>query len=110
MVEKQIKLKYSSNQPLENFKDELFTVKFRYKKPNENKSKEIIHVAKNVVSEATSDMKFISAVAMFGMQIRKSKFHNKSRAKDVIALAEKGKGSDEDGYRSEFIRLVKSHK
>ncbi|NQY01306.1 MAG: von Willebrand factor type A domain-containing protein, partial [Flavobacteriaceae bacterium] len=101
-------LKYSQRITNE-YKDELFTVKFRYKKPTKDTSVEMIHVAKNKVQEASEDMKFASAVALFGMQLRKSKFHNDSKINNVIALAKQGRGEDDQGYRSEFIRLVRSY-
>lgn len=44
------------------------------------------------------------------MNIRKSKFKNKANLDEVITLAEQGRGKDKDGYRAEFIRLVKLYK
>ena len=102
-------LKYSSK-ATNDYSDELFTVKFRYKKPSEDTSIEIVQVTKDEVQEASADMKFASAVALFGMQLRQSKFHNDSKIKNVLALARNGKGNDDEGYRSEFIRLVKSYR
>jgi len=91
---------------------ELLTVKFRYKKPNGDESKLIVKTVKNKTKKfanASTDFKFSAAVALFGLQLRKSIFINTTHKKDVIALAEAGKGSDEEGYRAEFIRLVKSY-
>jgi len=102
-------LKYTKTLPNEDYSDELLTVKFRYKKPNAKESIEMIHVLNEEVIKASSDMNFVSAVALFGMQLRKSKFHNDSSLDDLINLAEKGKGIDENGYRAEFIRLIKSY-
>ncbi|MFT7428186.1 MAG: Ca-activated chloride channel family protein, partial [Nonlabens sp.] len=45
-----------------------------------------------------------------GMQLRHSKYTNSTDLDAVIKLAKKGKGTDEDGYRAEFIRLVESYK
>ena len=102
-------LKYTKPESIENFEDELFTVKFRYKKPNEDRSIEMVHVQKNKITEASNDMKFASAVALFGMQLRNSKYFNKATSSKVIELAESGRGEDKDGYRAEFVRLVKSY-
>ncbi len=102
-------LKYTKLQVNENYSDELFTVKFRYKKPDGDKSIEMVHVQKDVVTEASEDFKFASAVALFGMQLRQSKYDNNSSLENVIALAKSGKGNDEDGYKTEFIRLVESY-
>jgi Ca-activated chloride channel family protein len=100
-------LKYTK--PLiQNYKDELFTVKFRYKKPDQNKSTEMIHIQNFTISKASNDMNFASAVALFGMKLRQSQFYNNASLKDIVALAVKGRGQDKKGYRAEFIRLVES--
>ena len=102
-------LKYTETNVYDSFTDELLTVKFRYKKPDGDKSTEMVHVLKDEVKEPTEDMKFASSVALFGMQLRNSKFHNNSKVEDVVVLAEDGRGDDKDGYRAEFIRLVNSY-
>jgi len=43
------------------------------------------------------------------MQLRQSKYFNNVSVSKVIELAEKGRGKDKEGYRAEFIRLVKSY-
>lgn len=105
-------LKYTK-QITRGFTNEMLTVKFRYKEPDGDVSKLIVKTVKdenNSILYASEDLKFSAAVALFGMQLRKSKFINTKKIDDVIALAEAGKGTDKDGYRSEFIRLVKSSK
>lgn len=102
-------LKYSQTNVDSSFEDELFTVKFRYKKPVESKSIEMVHVQKTKTIEASEDMNFASAVALFGMQLRNSKYFNKAKISKTIELAERGRGDDREGYRAEFIRLVKSY-
>ncbi|MBP0902549.1 von Willebrand factor type A domain-containing protein [Mariniflexile gromovii] len=102
-------LKYTKPEALKDYSDELFTVKFRYKKPEGDKSIEMVHIQKDVVTEASKGLDFASAVALFGMQLRHSKYHNNSKIEDVITLAKSGRGDDEDGYKSEFIRLVSSY-
>lgn len=102
-------LKYSKSEVASNYNDELFTVKFRYKKPNEDKSIEMVHIQNDIITEASNDMNFASAVALFGMQLRQSKYFNNALSSKVIELAETGRGDDKDGYRAEFIRLVKSY-
>ncbi len=91
---------------------ELATIKFRYKNPQENKSQLISHIVENTdtsFENASEDFKYASSIALFGMQLRNSLFCNKASKKDVIRLAESGKGEDLEGYRAEFIRLVKSY-
>lgn len=101
-------LKYTSIMP-KDFNDELLTVKFRYKKPDGDKSVEISHVLANETAQISPDFSFTSAVALFGLHLRKSQFTNDSTFDDVTELAENGIGNDKNGYRSEFIRLVKSY-
>lgn len=100
-------LKYSKN-TASSESNELFTVKFRYKKPSKDKSIEMVHVHQNQETSPSEDLNFASAVALFGMKLRKSKYCKKIRKKTIIALAENGRGEDKNGYRAEFIRLVKS--
>ena len=111
-LESRIDLKYTSEKPLVDYKflDELFTVKFRYKKPDGKKSIEMIHVQKDEISEASNDFKFASAVALFGMKLRQSQFDNKASYDTIIDLANAGRGADKEGYRAEFIRLVEAYK
>ncbi|MGX1930411.1 YfbK domain-containing protein [Flagellimonas sp. 2504JD4-2] len=104
-----IPLKYSDLKIRDEFSDELLTVKLRYKKPNENKSNQIVHVVSNREKILSGDFSFASAVALFGMQVRKSRYSNETDIDDVIELAENGKGIDINGYRSEFIRLVRAY-
>ncbi len=102
-------LKYTKQESKEAYSKELLTVKFRYKKPDGDKSIEMQQVVQDVVSKTmSSDFKFASSVALFGMQLRKSQFYNKVGVQEVIGLANAGRGTDKDGYRAEFIRLVKS--
>ncbi|WP_423998958.1 YfbK domain-containing protein [Maribacter sp. IgM3_T14_3] len=101
-------LKYTKVLSGDKFSNELFTIKFRYKKPDGNKSIELVHVQNSNTQEMSKDFLFSAAVALFGQQLRKSAFINKTSFNDVIVLAEKGRGEDENGYRAEFIRLVKS--
>lgn len=92
--------------PLSN---EVMTIKFRYKEPKEDKSKLITEVLtdnKKKFENASENCKFACAVAEFGMVLRNSKFKANSDLKSVLALAKQNKGKDDDGYRSEFIRLV----
>lgn len=103
-------LKYTKSELTSNFSDELFTVKFRYKKPDGDKSIEMVHVHENKVQEASIDMQFASAVALFGMQLRDSQYDNNGKLIDVLNLAKAGRGSDKNGYRSEFMRLVNTYK
>lgn len=89
---------------------ELFTVKLRYKEPDGNQSHEISHAVENRLTEPSPDFEFAASVALFGLHLRKSQFTSNSSLNDVVALAKKGIVKDKEGYRAEFIRLVKSYK
>lgn len=93
--------------------DELFTVKMRYKKPDENNSKElsIALIDKGEsIENANKDFQFVAAVAEFGLLIKDSEFKQNAKFDQAIALAKKGKGIDDNGYRAEFIQLVENAK
>ncbi|TMU56295.1 VWA domain-containing protein [Flagellimonas algicola] len=89
--------------------NELITVKFRYKKPDGDVSTEITQVLENKNSEVSPDFNFTASVALFGMYLRKSQFTNGASLEDVVSLARRGMVNDSEGYRAEFIRLVKSY-
>lgn len=106
-------LKYTRTESSGDFGSELATVKFRYKKPDENTSKEISQIIGNSsgkISSASPDFKFASSVAWFGLVTRKSDLILKKDLCDIEDLARQGKVNDMEGYRSEFIRLVESYK
>tara|TARA_R110000850_G_scaffold203228_1_gene329495 strand:+ start:110700 stop:113363 length:2664 start_codon:yes stop_codon:yes gene_type:complete len=107
-------LKYTQNTSKSNeFADELATVKFRYKKPDEKKSIEMVHpISKTPVnhSKASKDFKFASAVAWFGLKLRDSELVTNKDSKEILKLAREGINNDTDGYKAEFIRLVESVK
>jgi Ca-activated chloride channel homolog len=91
--------------------DELLTVKFRYKKPDAGESKLLEYPVKEnqFSTDASSDnFRFAAAVAEFGMLLRNSEFKSKASFNNVLTLARRSKGTDEEGYRSEFIELVKN--
>jgi len=108
------KLKYQTNPKQEvtgNFSDELMTVKFRYKNPDEEESKLIVHplLDSHTDLDATSDnFRWSASVAGFGMLLRDSDYINEFGYSDVINYAENARGEDEEGYRIEFIKMVKS--
>ena len=95
------------------FKDELLTVKFRYKAPDGDVSKLIVRNLKNKMtqwSKLSNNFKFSAAVAGFGMLLRKSEYKGSLLFDEVIELAQDAKGEDKNGYRAEFIRLVDAAK
>jgi Ca-activated chloride channel family protein len=90
---------------------ELMTLKLRYKQPDGKKSTRLEHIqsAKSVALERSSDnFRWSAAVAGFGMLLRDSEFKGSSNFDEVLALARSAKGKDEEGYRIEFLKLVRS--
>jgi len=91
--------------------NELMTVKFRYKKPDGDVSKLIVHplVDNNTTLEKTSDnFRWAASVASFGMLLRQSEYLNGFSEDGILRLAQSAKGEDKEGYRTEFISLVKA--
>jgi Ca-activated chloride channel family protein len=90
---------------------ELMTVKFRYKNPNEDVSKLIVHplMDENIRLEKTSEnFRWSAAVAGFGMLLRDSQYVKGFTIDQVLSLAQGARGQDPEGYRIEFINLVKT--
>lgn len=90
---------------------ELFTVKLRYKKPDGNTSKLIEKpVLDNSIDwvSTSEDYRFAAAVAAYGMLLRNSEFMQETTYDKVIAWTKSAIGGDEEGYRNEFLQLVKT--
>jgi hypothetical protein len=58
-------------------------------------------------AEAPQDLKFAAAVAEFGMILRDSEYKGNGTLQQVLEWAQEGKGVDINGYRAEFIELVR---
>jgi len=111
-INKTDKLKYQQTtfNGISKFKDELMTLKFRFKPPKEDKSILIEHVVMNDVEsfKKTSDnFRFSASVAGFAMLLRDSKFKGDENYKMIEELASNSKGKDENSYRKEFVKLIK---
>ncbi|MDH4092404.1 MAG: von Willebrand factor type A domain-containing protein [Cyclobacteriaceae bacterium] len=90
---------------------EIMTIKLRYKKPNEDISKLIVHplIDSNTPLAKTSDnFRWSASVAAFGMLLRESDFIKEFTYDQVVQMAQQSKGVDREGYRIEFINMVKS--
>jgi len=107
-------LKYQSNiVPLSrsSYTDELMTVKFRYKSPDGDVSKLIEHPVKDdaiLIAHTSQNFRFAAAVTEFGLLLRNSEFKGTASYDEVLSLGARAMGSDTEGYRTEFITLVKS--
>jgi Ca-activated chloride channel family protein len=85
---------------------ELITVKVRYKTPRGATSRLMTHVLTNRPSDMSPNLGFVSAVAEFGMLLRQSAFRGEASFESASTRARKFLGSDPEGYRAEFVRLI----
>ena len=105
------KLKYQKEKAIDSLSDELLTVKFRYKKPDGNKSILLTKIMKDEeveLEQASHNLQFSAAVASFGMKLRGSESTKEMSFSDILGIAKMSKGLDENGYRAEFLKLVET--
>jgi Ca-activated chloride channel family protein len=89
---------------------EILTLKLRYKEPDGDTSKLIEQPVTDSFAEysqASGDFKFAASVAAFGMILRNSEHKGNATLEMVAELAYEGMGADAEGYRAEFLELVK---
>jgi len=94
---------------------ELGFVKIRYKLPKSDTSRLIstpIDTRYEVRSfeAAPRDARFATAVAGFAELLRGGRYSGSLSYDDVLQIASASRGSDEFGYRSEFVELVRAAK
>ena len=93
------------------FGKEMMTVKLRYKEPADSTSKLMevpVMDAAKLMQNTTANYRFAAAVAEFGLLLRNSSFKQNATYREVISLAENALGADKEGYRKEFLDLVKN--
>ncbi|WP_149243312.1 YfbK domain-containing protein [Dyadobacter sp. 32] len=89
---------------------ELLTLKVRFKKPDSEKSVLLDFPVKNVsqpLASTSDNFRFAASVAEFGLLLRQSEYKGNAQYNEAIKRAKTAFGKDEEGYRSEFVRLVK---
>jgi Ca-activated chloride channel family protein len=92
------------------FGGELMNIKFRYKKPDGDTSALIEHPLKDEMipfNTTSNNFRFASSVVEFGMLLRNSRYKGNTDFSLVKQTAQAALGNDEQGYRKEFIQLVK---
>jgi Ca-activated chloride channel family protein len=97
--------------PLKDAPRELCNIKLRYKDPDALTSKvfsKTVGTDIKKAGETTDRFRFSAAVASFGMILRNSQYKGTATLNDVVTLATGSRGTDADGYRAEFIRLVQA--
>ena len=106
-------LKYQTNvkkaKDQKDFSSEYLTIKLRYKKPGGSASMLLEKPVKGYIAEmedASDNLRFAAAVSEFGMILRNSEFKGSATLDGAAKLARSARGEDEDGYRSELIRLI----
>lgn len=104
-------LKYQTAQKQEGLTDstELLTVSLRYKAPNGDTSKLMSHPveADSYRKDMSPNLRFAAAVAEFGMVLRDSENKGNATYETVMQLAEPCVTMWSDGYRKEFLELVR---
>jgi Ca-activated chloride channel family protein len=91
--------------------NELAFVRLRYKKPDADKSELLEYpIAKSSVAtleRLSPDFRFAASVAAFGQLLRGGKYVGNFGYSDLEQLARGAVGEDTEGYRREFVSLVK---
>ena len=92
--------------------DELAFVRVRYKLPGESKSRLAEQPVRQATARATlaaapTDQRFAVAVAAFGQRLRGEPQVSDYSYADIATLANDARGADADGYRAEFVKLVR---
>ena len=88
---------------------EYLTIKLRYKLPDGHTSRLLERPVRDYVTDlddASDNLKFAASVSEFGMILRNSEFKGNSTLESAALLARSARGEDEEGYRSELIRLI----
>ncbi|MES2015102.1 MAG: von Willebrand factor type A domain-containing protein [Pseudomonadota bacterium] len=106
-------LRYGKTAPAPSaLKDELCIIKLRYKLPGQAASQQTEHVvhaasARKTLAEAPDDQRFAVAVAAFGQRLRDENDVSDISYADIAKLANSARGTDPQGYRAEFVKLVR---
>ena len=89
--------------------DDWLCIALRYKQPDGDTSRylEVPVDGACYGKELPADSLFACAVAEFGMLLRDSPYLDGITYDDVLGEADAGRGADNEGYRAEFIRLVR---
>jgi uncharacterized protein DUF3520/protein with von Willebrand factor-like domain len=90
--------------------EQLLSAKLQLKTPGNDRTQFIerfIADEEVAFANAAPDLKFAAAVAEFGMILRDSEYKGNGTLEAVLEWAQQGKGADANGYRAEFIELVR---
>jgi len=92
--------------------DELCYVKVRYKLPGESVSKQLDHAvlaasARSSLEAVPDDQRFAIAVAAFAQRLLGEQQLADFSYGDIAKLADGARGADPEGYRAEFVKMVR---
>ena len=87
--------------------EEFMQIKFRYKLPQEDKSKLITTIVKDEESKLSKNFYWSASVAELGLILRDSKYKGDASFDGAYKNGKKGMNDDENGYRHEFMGLIK---
>lgn len=108
-------LRYQVNKttvPITSKSGEFAFLKLRWKAPQDKKSKLIsLPIKKKALvssfEQAGIETRFIAAVAAYGQKLRHNPELSQISYQQIVSWADQAKGKDPQGYRSEFVQLVK---
>ena len=105
-------LRYGNGEQASGSGNELAFLKLRYKLPGETASKLMeVPVTQSLavddIAKASDDMRFAAAVAAFGQSLKDSAYGTMPFT-EIAALARGARGTDPEGYRSEFVQLAET--
>jgi Ca-activated chloride channel homolog len=108
-------LRYQVNKttvPITSKSGEFAFLKLRWKAPQDKKSKLVsLPIKKKALvssfEQAGIETRFIAAVAAYGQKLRHNPELSQISYQQIVSWADQAKGKDPQGYRSEFVRLVK---
>jgi Ca-activated chloride channel family protein len=90
--------------------NEMLTLRVRYKLPEAAESTRMDFPLTDRgagFAAASPDFRFAASVASFGMILRDSPYKGTSTINTVLDIATGSRGQDRNGYRAEFITLVR---
>ena len=104
-------LRYGAGSTPSGRSGELANLRLRYKQPGGKESRLLEYPLEKrsiVPADKTSaDFRFAASVAAFGQMLRGGQYTSDFGFDDVAALAKSALGKDDEGYRREFVALVK---
>lgn len=99
--------RYAAAAPAAAHGNEWGQVKIRYKQPGASRSVELSQVVPRTISaQPGADWKFATSVAGFGQLLRGGTHTGQWTYADARALAQQGLGTDANGPRRDFVKLI----